>query len=97
MYKKLPCLTQLPNSDLNEIVICQAAPQSSAPNRLVLLEHNNDTILSFLSSDAASDAMNAILECQLLSLSLFPEKQTSPTWQQKYATQSFLLQVRCEF
>jgi hypothetical protein len=95
VVQKLPCLTQLPISDLNEIVICQGAPQSSAPNRLVLLEHNNDTVLSFSSSDAAADAMNAILECQLYSLSLFPEKPTSPRWMQKYATQSFLLQVRC--
>jgi hypothetical protein len=78
---------------LNEIIICQAAPEASAPNRLVILEHNNDTVLSFATSDAAADAKNAILTCQFLSLSLSEDNQSSPRWRQLYATKSFLLQV----
>ena len=80
-------------SHLNEIIICQAAPQSSAPNRLVLLEHNNDTVLSFASSEAAAVAMDAILQNQLLALSLCEENPASPRWRQMYAVKSFSLQV----
>jgi hypothetical protein len=60
-----------------------------------MLEHNNDTVLSFPTADAASEALNAILECQLLSLSSSAEILASPRWQSEYAVKSFLLQVRC--
>ena len=80
---------------LNTIVICRAAPQSSAPHRLVMLEHNNDTVLSFPTAEAASEAMDAILECQLFALSCSPENLASPRWQSEYAIKSFMLQVSC--
>jgi hypothetical protein len=82
---------------LNNIIICRAAPQSSAPHRLVMLEHNNDTVLSFPTAEAASEALDAILECQLFALSCAPENVSSPRWQSEYATKSFMLQVICVF
>lgn len=82
---------------LNTIIVCRTAPQASAPNKLVMFEYNNDTVLSFSSAEAASAAMNAILECQLLSLSSSAENLSTPRWQSEYAIKSFMLQVRCCF
>ena len=82
---------------LNNIIICRATPQSSAPNRLVMLEHNNDTVLSFPTAEAASEAMDAILECQLFALNSTPENLASSRWQSEYAIKSFMLQVSCGF
>jgi hypothetical protein len=62
-----------------------------------MLEHNNDTVLSFPTAEAASEAMEAILECQLFALSSSAENVSSPRWQSEYAIKSFMLQVRCIF